>query len=246
MFSAHANSSLCEQCVAGQFRPGSESSGVRCTLCPRGFHQSDNHSASCLPCIPGTHQSNEGQAKYLWDGFAYAGGDYNRLWLESEGEGLFDGTLDAGEVQVLYSRAITPYWNAQAGVRYSLENPRAYIDSNIVGTFNVMEAARRARVDHLLMASTSSVYGANTEMPFSELEKADTQMTIYAATKKACELMAHTFHHLHGLDVSGLRFFTVYGPNGRPDMAPFKFIDRVQRGVALQQYGDGSSSREER
>src|SRR5690606_19871959 len=116
---------------------------------------------------------------------------------------------------------------AQAGVRYSLENPRAYIDSNVVGAFNVMEAARRLEVDHLLMASTSSVYGANEQMPFTETEKADTPLTIYAATKKANEAMGHSYAHLWNLPVTMFRFFTVYGPWGRPDMALYKFVEAI-------------------
>ena len=107
---------------------------------------------------------------------------------------------------------------AQAGVRYSLENPRAYVESNVVGTFNVMEAAKSHKVRHLLMASTSSVYGANEAMPFTETEKADTQLTIYAATKKANESMAHSYAHLWDLPTTMFRFFTVYGPFGRPDL----------------------------
>jgi UDP-glucuronate 4-epimerase len=101
---------------------------------------------------------------------------------------------------------------AQAGVRYSLENPRAYIDANVVGTYNIMEIARRHAVKHLLMASTSSAYGANTQMPYAETDKADTQMTIYAATKKACENMGHSYAHLWNLPTTMFRFFTVYGP----------------------------------
>ena len=112
---------------------------------------------------------------------------------------------------------------AQAGVRYSLENPRAYIDANIVGTFNVMECARELGVDHLLMASTSSVYGANEDMPFDELERVETPLTLYAATKKATESMGHSYAHLWNLPTTMFRFFTVYGPWGRPDMALFKF-----------------------
>ena len=121
----------------------------------------------------------------------------------------------------------------QAGVRYSLENPRSYIDSNIVGTFNVMEIARQHKVDHLLMASTSSAYGANTEMPYAETHKADTQLTIYAATKKANEVMAHSYAHLWNLPTTMFRFFTVYGPWGRPDMALFKFTKGILEGDSL-------------
>ncbi|MEM6896064.1 MAG: NAD-dependent epimerase/dehydratase family protein [Pseudomonadota bacterium] len=133
---------------------------------------------------------------------------------------------------------------AQAGVRYSLENPRAYIDANVVGTFNVMEAARTLSVDHLLMASTSSVYGANTEMPFAELHKADTPMTIYAATKKANEAMGHAYAHLHGLPTTLFRFFTVYGPWGRPDMALFKFTKGILEGTPIDIYNHGEMWRD--
>ena len=108
---------------------------------------------------------------------------------------------------------------AQAGVRYSLENPHAYLSANVIGTFNVMEAARRNNVGHLLMASTSSVYGANEDMPFQETEKTDTPLTIYAATKKATESMGHAHAHLWNVPTTMFRFFTVYGPWGRPDMA---------------------------
>ncbi len=108
---------------------------------------------------------------------------------------------------------------AQAGVRYSLEHTRSYIDSNVVGTFNVMEVARQHKVGHLLMASTSSVYGANEDMPFTEVEKADTQLTIYSATKKANEAMGHSYAHLWDLPTTMFRFFTVYGTWGRPDLA---------------------------
>ena len=133
---------------------------------------------------------------------------------------------------------------AQAGVRYSLEQPRAYIDSNIVGTFNVMENARAHSVDHLLMASTSSVYGANTEMPFSEQQKCDTPLTIYAATKKANESMAHSYAHLWGLPTTMFRFFTVYGPWGRPDMALFKFTKGILEGTPIDIYNHGEMYRD--
>lgn len=133
---------------------------------------------------------------------------------------------------------------AQAGVRYSLENPRAYIDSNIVGTFNVMEAARRLAVSHLLMASTSSVYGANEDMPFSESEKADTQLTIYAATKKANESMGHSYAHLWNLPTTMFRFFTVYGPWGRPDLALYKFVDAMLDDRPIEIYNHGEMYRD--
>lgn len=133
---------------------------------------------------------------------------------------------------------------AQAGVRYSLENPRAYVDANVVGTFNVMEAARAAGVAHLLMASTSSVYGANDDMPFTETQKADTQLTIYAATKKANEAMAHSWAHLYDIPITMFRFFTVYGPWGRPDMALFKFTKGILEGTPIDIYNNGAMWRD--
>jgi UDP-glucuronate 4-epimerase len=133
---------------------------------------------------------------------------------------------------------------AQAGVRYSLENPRAYLDANVIGTFNVMEAARLHAVRHLLMASTSSVYGAGTEMPFTEGQKADTQLTIYAATKKATESMSHAYAHLWALPTTMFRFFTVYGPWGRPDMALFKFTDAILDGRPIDIYNHGDMYRD--
>lgn len=133
---------------------------------------------------------------------------------------------------------------AQAGVRYSLENPRAYMDANITGTFNVMECARELEVEHLLMASTSSVYGANDEMPFDEREKCDTQLTLYAATKKANEAMAHSYAHLWNLPTTMFRFFTVYGPWGRPDMALFKFTRGILEGTPIDIYNNGEMHRD--
>lgn len=133
---------------------------------------------------------------------------------------------------------------AQAGVRYSIENPRAYIDSNIVGTFNVMEIAKQLPVKHLLMASTSSVYGANEEMPFTEIQKADTQLSLYAATKKATESMAHSYSHLFDLPTTMFRFFTVYGTYGRPDLALFKFVDAILDGRPIDVYNRGKMYRD--
>ena len=133
---------------------------------------------------------------------------------------------------------------AQAGVRNSLEKPRTYINSNIVGTFNVMEVSRKQKVKHLLMASTSSVYGANLKMPFIETEKADTQLTIYAATKKANESMAHSYSHLCKIPTTMFRFFTVYGPWGRPDMALFKFVDLILNDKPIDIYNQGNMYRD--
>ncbi len=133
---------------------------------------------------------------------------------------------------------------AQAGVRYSLEQPRSYIDSNVVGTFNVMEVARLHEVQHLLMASTSSVYGANEDMPFTEVEKADHQLTIYAATKKANEAMGHSYAHLWNLPTTMFRFFTVYGEWGRPDLALYKFVDAILDGRPIDIYNHGDMYRD--
>jgi len=132
----------------------------------------------------------------------------------------------------------------QAGVRYSLENPRSYMESNVMGTFNVMEIARTHGVDHLLMASTSSVYGANTQMPFDELQRADTPLTLYAATKRANEHMSHSYAHLWKIPTTMFRFFTVYGPWGRPDMALFKFVRAGLDGDAIDVYDNGNMARD--
>jgi len=155
-----------------------------------------------------------------------------------EDQALFDRVADEFVPDVIVHLA------AQAGVRYSLENPRAYLDSNVIGTFNVMEAARRLKVKHLMMASTSSVYGANEEMPFIETEKADTQLTIYAATKKATESMGHSYAHIHDLPTTMFRFFTVYGPWGRPDLALYKFVDAMLDGRSIDIYNHGDMYRD--
>jgi UDP-glucuronate 4-epimerase len=133
---------------------------------------------------------------------------------------------------------------AQAGVRYSLENPLAYINSNIVGFTNILENCRHGDVQHLVYASSSSVYGANTKMPFSIHQNVDHPLSLYAASKKANELMAHTYSHLFGLPTSGLRFFTVYGPWGRPDMALFKFTKAILADEPLQVFNFGRHRRD--
>jgi UDP-glucuronate 4-epimerase len=133
---------------------------------------------------------------------------------------------------------------ARAGVRPSIQDPHIYIHSNIRGTTNLLELSHKFGVENFVFASSSSVYGGSSSTYFSEDENVDNPVSPYAASKKACELLAYTYHHLYNINVTGLRFFTVYGPRGRPDMAPFKFIDRVSRGLELQQFGDGSSSRD--
>jgi len=159
-------------------------------------------------------------------------------------EGLLEDAEKLWSVAEVFQPEVIVHLAAQAGVRYSLENPRAYIDSNIVGTFNVMEAARKLAVPHLLMASTSSVYGANEKMPFIEVDKADTPLTIYAATKKANESMGHSYAHLWNLPVTMFRFFTVYGPWGRPDMALFKFVEAILAGKPIDVYNHGEMYRD--
>ncbi len=133
---------------------------------------------------------------------------------------------------------------AQAGVRYSIDNPRAYLEANLIGTFELLEAARAYPPKHMLLASTSSAYGANTDMPYSETQKADHQMSFYAATKKSNEAMAHSYAHLFDLPITCFRFFTVYGPWGRPDMALFKFVDAIQNGRAIDVYNHGHMKRD--
>ena len=133
---------------------------------------------------------------------------------------------------------------AQAGVRYSLTNPQAYVDSNLVGFVNLLECCRHHKVKHLVFASSSSVYGANTEMPFSTHHNVDHPVSLYAATKKANELMAHTYSHLYGLCCTGLRFFTVYGPWGRPDMALFLFTKAITEGKPIKVFNHGKMQRD--
>jgi UDP-glucuronate 4-epimerase len=133
---------------------------------------------------------------------------------------------------------------AQAGVRYSLQNPHAYVDSNVVGFTNVLEGCRHHGVRHLVYASSSSVYGGNTRMPFSEHDSVDHPISLYAATKKANELMAHTYSHLYGLPTTGLRFFTVYGPWGRPDMALFLFTRAILEGRSIDVFNHGNMQRD--
>ena len=133
---------------------------------------------------------------------------------------------------------------AQAGVRYSITNPHAYGESNLIGFLNILEACRHNQIQHLVYASSSSVYGGNTKMPFSESDSVDHQVSLYAATKKANELMAHTYSHLYGLPTTGLRFFTVYGPWGRPDMAYFSFTKNIIEGKPIQVFNHGRMKRD--
>ncbi|MGV2103599.1 NAD-dependent epimerase [Rhizobium sp. 21-4511-3d] len=149
-----------------------------------------------------------------------------------------EAAMDAAKPDVLIHLA------AQAGVRYSLENPRSYLSSNVDGSWNILELAGKHKVKHLMLASTSSIYGANPDVPFRETDRADEPLTIYAATKKSMELMAHSYSHLYKLPVTAFRFFTVYGPWGRPDMALFKFVKNMLEDQPIEIYGEGKMSRD--
>jgi UDP-glucuronate 4-epimerase len=159
-------------------------------------------------------------------------------------EGLLEDQPLLDRVADTFRPDVIVHLAGQAGARHSIDHPRAYIDGNVIGSFNVVEAARRLGVDHLLMTSSSSVYGANTDMPFAETDKADTQVSIYAATKKASESMAHAYAHLHDLPTTMFRFFTVYGPWGRRDLAFFKFADAILDGRAIDIYNHGDMYRD--
>jgi UDP-glucuronate 4-epimerase len=156
---------------------------------------------------------------------------------------LEDGAA-MSEATATFKPEVMVHLAAQAGVRYSLENPRAYIDGNLTGVFNALEAARQAKVRHLLFASTSSVYGANLETPFRETDRAAYPLSLYAATKRAGEHLTHSYSHLWGLPTTVFRFFTVYGPWGRPDMALFKFVRGIRQGAPIDVYNNGAMERD--
>lgn len=158
--------------------------------------------------------------------------------------GMLEDAGRLGEAWRAAAPEVAVHLAAQAGVRYSLENPRAYVDANLVGTFNVLEQARARPPGHLILASTSSVYGAATDLPFRESQPADRPLTIYAATKRATELLAHSYAHLHQLPTTAARLFTVYGPWGRPDMAPFQFAAAIVSGRPLKVFGEGRMTRD--
>ena len=177
--------------------------------------------------------------------------DRLRMLREADPEGRFTfvrGDLcDAALVERLFAENgfdVVVNLAAQAGVRYSIDNPRAYVESNLVGFFNVLEACRHHPVGHLVFASSSSVYGGNEKVPFSESDPVDHPVSLYAATKKSNELMAHAYSKLYGIPSTGLRFFTVYGPMGRPDMAYFKFADTLRRGGTIKIYNMGDCRRD--
>lgn len=174
-----------------------------------------------------------------------------QMLREADTEGRFEfvrgDVADADLVESLFAEHrfdVVVHLAAQAGVRCSIENPRVYIDSNLVGFFNILEACRHHPVEHLVYASSSSVYGGNNKVPHAESDPVDHPVSLYAATKKSNELMAHAYSKLYGIPCTGLRFFTVYGPAGRPDMAYFKFTDRIVRGEPIQIYNMGDMRRD--
>jgi len=159
-------------------------------------------------------------------------------------KGLVQNTKLLNEIYSLHKPNIVIHLAAQAGVRYSIENPISYVESNLIGTFHILEMARKYKPDHFLMASTSSVYGSNKNMPLHENEKCDTPMSFYAATKKSNEAMAHSYSHLYNIPTTMFRFFTVYGPWGRPDMALFKFTKNILAGKSIEIYNRGNMVRD--
>ena len=155
-----------------------------------------------------------------------------------------ENSKDLGRAFKKFKPTIVIHLAAQAGVRYSIEKPRVYMDSNIIGTYNIIEIAKRLNVKHLIMASSSSVYGANKKIPFKELDKTETQMSIYAATKKSNESMAHAYSNIWKIPITMVRFFTVYGPWGRPDMALFKFTRGILNNKKIDVYNNGKMYRD--
>lgn len=185
----------------------------------------DNHNAYYDPGLKATRE-------------AMLTGDYRAVRGAVETPGLLAGLMAEERPDAVIHLA------AQAGVRHSIDAPGDYLRSNLIGTFELLEAARAHPPAHLLLASTSSVYGANTAMPYREVDKADTQMSFYAATKKSTEAMAHSYAHLFGLPVTMFRFFTVYGPWGRPDMAPYLFTDAILAGRPIKVFNHGDMRRD--
>ena len=172
----------------------------------------------------------------------------NSILLKSSGFQNITGLLENKDLLLDTIKSFNPdfviHLAAQAGVRYSIENPESYINSNIIGTFNLLDILKKRGIEHFLMASTSSVYGANEELPFTENQKTDHQISFYAATKKSNELMSHTYSHMYSLPITMFRFFTVYGPWGRPDMALFKFTKQIIENKAIDVYNFGKMKRD--
>tara|TARA_A100001035_G_C27724702_1_gene473759 strand:- start:115 stop:1122 length:1008 start_codon:yes stop_codon:yes gene_type:complete len=175
---------------------------------------------------------------------------FDRLKLLSDYEKFHDFRLDItnfDELSKVFEKFKPNYvvhLAAQAGVRYSIDNPRSYLNSNINGTFNILELIKNNDIDHTLIASTSSVYGSNKEMPFLENQKTENQISFYAATKKSCEVLSHSYSHIYNLPITNFRFFTVYGPWGRPDMALFKFVKAILDKKPIDVYNNGEMKRD--
>ena len=173
-----------------------------------------------------------------------------RLAILKNNPNFIEEKIDISNLQEImkvfrkYSPNIVIHLAAQAGVRYSIDNPTSYLNSNIVGTFNILECIKNSRVSHSLFASTSSVYGANEKMPFHENQKTDYQLSFYAASKKSCEVMSHSYSHIYNLPITNFRFFTVYGPFGRPDMALFKFVKAMKNNEPIDIYNNGKMKRD--
>jgi UDP-glucuronate 4-epimerase len=178
----------------------------------------------------------------MLDSVAVADSATSPKWTFHRGELEDSALIDRIFAENEFDRVI--HLAAQAGVRYSITNPRAYCASNLDGFLNILEACRNHKIAHLAFASSSSVYGLNSKVPFSETDPVDHPVSLYAATKRANELMAHSYSHLYGLPVTGMRFFTVYGPMGRPDMAYFKFADAIMQGKAIDVYNNGDLLRD--
>ncbi len=166
---------------------------------------------------------------------------YNKFLFMNE---MLEDKLSIEKIFSDFNPNIVVHLAAQAGVRYSIESPESYVNSNLIGTFNILEALRKIKCSHFLMASTSSVYGGNKNMPYKERSNTDTQMSFYAATKKSNEVMSHSYSHLFDIPTTCFRFFTVYGPWGRPDMALFKFTRKVLAGEQIDVYNFGKMKRD--
>ncbi len=167
--------------------------------------------------------------------------EYKNFYMS---EGFIEDNKNFYTIAENFQPDIIIHLAAQAGVRHSIEHPRAFLDANIIGTFNVMEAAKKLNVKHIMMASTSSVYGANNKTPFREIDKTESQLSIYASTKKANESMAHSYSYTWGLPTTMMRFFTVYGPWGRPDMALFKFVRSILSDKPIYLFNEGNMFRD--
>lgn len=209
---------------------------------------SEGHEITGLDNINSYYDTNLKYARLAQQGVKKEEILYNRLLRGSDNIQFIEMDLqDAGNLNALFAKQqfeMVVNLAAQAGVRYSITNPKEYINSNIIGFYNLLEASRNFPVKHLMYASSSSVYGNSTKTPFSEDDNTDTPISFYAATKKSNEVMAHTYTHLYGIKTTGLRFFTVYGPWGRPDMAMFMFTENILRNKPINVFNHGELFRD--